>query len=66
MQPELKNAIVTVLAMIDKLQPRHLDVALEEIDLNEDAWKEELDIVKKAVDWVDEDVEEEDDEEDDD
>lgn len=53
-----------MLAMIDKLQPRHLDAALEEIDVNDDAWNEELDIVKKAVDWVDEEEEESDDEED--
>lgn len=65
MNPELKSAIITMLAMIDKLQPRHLDAALEEIDVNDDAWNEELDIVKKAVDWVDEE-EESDDEEDED
>ena len=39
---------------------RALDAALTEMDLNDEAWEEELNILKKAVDWKDEESEEDD------
>ena len=64
--PELKSALVTVLQVIDKLNPRVMDWVLTEIDLNDDAWEEELNLLKAAVNWEDdEDEDEEDDDEED-
>lgn len=60
--PELKSALVTALQVIDKLNAKVMDWVLTEIDLNDDAWEEELNLLKAAVNWEDDDDDEEDEE----
>lgn len=54
MNPALQAAIVTLIQVIVKLEPHHLDAALGEIDLSDEGFEEELNIVKAAVGWKDE------------
>lgn len=56
--PELKSALVTALQVIDKLNTKVMDWVLTEIDVNDDAWEEELNLLKAAVNWKDDDDEE--------
>lgn len=60
MSEEQKSAVITLVAMIDKLKASHLDAALDKIDLATDAFEDELQTVKDMIGWEDE--EEEDDE----
>jgi hypothetical protein len=64
LKPEVKSALVTVIQLIEFLDMRAIDEALEEMDLSDDAWEEELDILKKEVDWKDDEDEEEEEEDD--
>ena len=66
MEPEVKSALVSAIQMIEFLSWEAVDKALDKMDLNEEAWNDELDILKKAVDWVDNDDEEDEEEDDED
>ena len=59
MEADLKNALITLVQFIVKLKPHHVDAALDQIDLNNEAFEEELQIVKDAIGWEDEEDEEE-------
>ena len=50
---ELNEALMHVLAMLDKLRPSALDAALEEIDLGDEAWAEAVQVLKDEAGWVD-------------
>lgn len=52
MNPQVESAIVTLIQLIEKLKPLHLEEALDEIDLSDEGFKQELDIVKAAVNWI--------------
>ena len=54
MSKEVENAIVTVLQFIEELDMRHIDAALDVIDLSDEAFEEELAVLKAAVGWKDE------------
>jgi len=57
MNNELKPALVTLVQFIVKLKPHHVDAALDEIDLADEAFEEELQVVKDAIGWKDKDEE---------
>jgi hypothetical protein len=59
MEADLKNALITLVQFIVKLKPHHVDAALDEIDLADEAFEEELQVVKDAIGWEDEEDEEE-------
>jgi hypothetical protein len=48
---ELEEALVNLLAVIDKLPQGQITRALEKIDLSDDAWDESLQAVKDEVGW---------------
>ena len=48
---ELKEAILNVVAMIDKMPYHHLDAALNEIDVGDESFEEALDVLKKECEW---------------
>jgi hypothetical protein len=59
MEADLKNALITLVQFIVKLKPHHVDAALDEIDIADEAFDEELQVVKDAIGWEDEEDEEE-------
>jgi len=63
MTPEQKTALVTLVQFIVKLRPHHVDAALDEIDLTNEAFDEELQVVKEWIGWSDDEGEDEDEDE---
>ena len=57
LKPELRTALTTLVQFIVKLRPHHVDAALTEIDLSDEGFEEELQVVKDAIGWEDEDEE---------
>jgi len=53
MNNELKSALLTLVQFIVKLKPHHVDAALDEIDLADEAFEAELQFVKDAIGWKD-------------
>jgi len=53
----LENALVTLLEFVSHLKPHQVDAALTEMDLSDEGFEEELQIVKDSIGWVDEPVE---------
>jgi hypothetical protein len=56
MNPALEAALVTLIQVVVKLQQgasHDLGAALDEIDLSDEGFEEELHIVKQAIKWQD-------------
>jgi hypothetical protein len=53
MNPALQAALITLVQVIVKLEPHQLAAALDEIDLSDEGFEEELNIVKQAIKWQD-------------
>ena len=53
----LENALVTLLEFVSHLKPYAVDAALTEMDLSDEGFEEELQVVKDSIGWVDEPVE---------
>ena len=55
---ELNEALMHVLAMLDKLRPSALEAALEKIDLSDEAFEEAVQVLKDEAGWEDDEVSE--------
>lgn len=51
MEPNVKNALITVLQFLEKVRPAEVDRVLNDIDLSDDAWDEEVQVLKDLVKW---------------
>lgn len=53
MEHEHRNAIITILQLIDFVPPEVIETCLDRMDLATEAWDEELQAVKDFVKWSD-------------
>jgi hypothetical protein len=51
MTNEQKTAVTTLLQLISKLSNYQIGFALDEMDLNSEAFNEDMKILKDAVEW---------------
>ncbi len=53
MNAEVKSAIITVLQFIAVVSPVATRQALEDMDLSDEGLEDDLDVLKRAVEWED-------------